>query len=179
MVPVAVAEIVTRALLPSQERDGFGGLAVARGRGRGRGDWSVGAPGGVQEITYTVPADKCGLVIGKGKEEAPGSPTADGSRTVPPERTGGSVCRTRPNVPGLGHPLPSAGTRPGRVFSRTRAELVVGSRVWTDGGEDPPAAEQAPVVGEAPRTRGAARRLPIAIRFPPRNLEERLRSLLK
>lgn len=40
---------------------------MARGRGRGRGDWSVGAPGGVQEITYTVPADKCGLVIGKGK----------------------------------------------------------------------------------------------------------------
>lgn len=53
-------------VLPSQERDGFGNLAVARGRGRGRGDWSVGAPGGVQEITYTVPADKCGLVIGKG-----------------------------------------------------------------------------------------------------------------
>uniref|UniRef100_A0A2K5KV58 Far upstream element binding protein 3 n=1 Tax=Cercocebus atys TaxID=9531 RepID=A0A2K5KV58_CERAT len=50
------------------ERDGFGGLAAARGRGRGRGDWSVGAPGGVQEITYTVPADKCGLVIGKGGE---------------------------------------------------------------------------------------------------------------
>uniref|UniRef100_A0A803V4D3 Far upstream element binding protein 3 n=1 Tax=Ficedula albicollis TaxID=59894 RepID=A0A803V4D3_FICAL len=47
---------------------GFGTLAVARGRGRGRGDWSVGAPGGMQEITYTVPADKCGLVIGKGGE---------------------------------------------------------------------------------------------------------------
>lgn len=41
-------------------------MAVARGRGRGRGDWSVGTPGGMQEITYTVPADKCGLVIGKG-----------------------------------------------------------------------------------------------------------------
>ena len=40
---------------------------MARGRGRGRGDWSVGTPGGVQEVTYTVPADKCGLVIGKGK----------------------------------------------------------------------------------------------------------------
>lgn len=52
--------------LPSKERDGFGSLAVARGRGRGRGDWSVGTPGGMQEITYTVPADKCGLVIGKG-----------------------------------------------------------------------------------------------------------------
>lgn len=53
--------------LPSKERDGFGSLAVARGRGRGRGDWSVGTPGGMQEITYTVPADKCGLVIGKGR----------------------------------------------------------------------------------------------------------------
>ena len=57
-------------MLPSQERDGFGGLAVARGRGRGRGDWSVGTPGGIQEITYTVPADKCGLVIGKGKRQS-------------------------------------------------------------------------------------------------------------
>lgn len=53
--------------LPPKERDGFGSLAVARGRGRGRGDWSVGTPGGMQEITYTVPADKCGLVIGKGR----------------------------------------------------------------------------------------------------------------
>lgn len=53
--------------MPSKERDGFGSLAVARGRGRGRGDWSVGTPGGMQEITYTVPADKCGLVIGKGR----------------------------------------------------------------------------------------------------------------
>lgn len=40
---------------------------MARGRGRGRGDWSVGTPGGIQEVTYTVPADKCGLVIGKGR----------------------------------------------------------------------------------------------------------------
>ncbi|KAK2092937.1 Far upstream element-binding protein 3 [Saguinus oedipus] len=47
-------------------KDDFGGLAVARGRGCGLGDWSVGAPGGVQEITYTLPADKCGLLIGKG-----------------------------------------------------------------------------------------------------------------
>ncbi|ETE61074.1 Far upstream element-binding protein 3, partial [Ophiophagus hannah] len=52
----------------TQERDGFGTLAVTRGRGRGRGDWSLGTPGGMQEITYTVPADKCGLVIGKGGE---------------------------------------------------------------------------------------------------------------
>uniref|UniRef100_A0A8D2N8I3 Far upstream element binding protein 3 n=1 Tax=Zonotrichia albicollis TaxID=44394 RepID=A0A8D2N8I3_ZONAL len=62
------AHIISELILTAQERDGFGNLAVARGRGRGRGDWSVGAPGGVQEITYTVPADKCGLVIGKGGE---------------------------------------------------------------------------------------------------------------
>ncbi|XP_073078895.1 far upstream element-binding protein 3 isoform X4 [Manis javanica] len=62
------AHVINELILTAQERDGFGGLAVARGRGRGRGDWSVGAPGGIQEITYTVPADKCGLVIGKGGE---------------------------------------------------------------------------------------------------------------
>ncbi|XP_015267014.1 PREDICTED: far upstream element-binding protein 3 isoform X4 [Gekko japonicus] len=62
------AHIINELILTAQERDGFGSLAVARGRGRGRGDWSVGTPGGVQEITYTVPADKCGLVIGKGGE---------------------------------------------------------------------------------------------------------------
>nr|XP_035123478.2 far upstream element-binding protein 3-like [Callithrix jacchus] len=60
--------IINELILTAQERDGFGGLAVARGRGRGRGDCSVGAPGGVQEITYMVPAHKCGLVIGKGGE---------------------------------------------------------------------------------------------------------------
>ncbi|KAK9392307.1 far upstream element-binding protein 3 [Crotalus adamanteus] len=60
--------IITELILTAQERDGFGSLAVPRGRGRGRGDWSVGTPGGMQEITYTVPADKCGLVIGKGGE---------------------------------------------------------------------------------------------------------------
>ncbi|KAG3288188.1 far upstream element-binding protein 3 isoform X3 [Ictidomys tridecemlineatus] len=62
------AHIINELILTAQERDGFGGLAVARGRGRGRGDWSMGTPGGIQEITYTVPADKCGLVIGKGGE---------------------------------------------------------------------------------------------------------------
>ncbi|KAJ6652280.1 hypothetical protein lerEdw1_012766 [Lerista edwardsae] len=62
------AHIINELILTAQERDGFGSLAVARGRGRGRGEWSVGTPGGVQEITYTVPADKCGLVIGKGGE---------------------------------------------------------------------------------------------------------------
>uniref|UniRef100_A0A8D2ZR57 K Homology domain-containing protein n=1 Tax=Scophthalmus maximus TaxID=52904 RepID=A0A8D2ZR57_SCOMX len=29
---------------------------------------SMGGPGGLQEVTYAVPADKCGLVIGKGGE---------------------------------------------------------------------------------------------------------------
>ncbi|XP_047380568.1 far upstream element-binding protein 3 isoform X2 [Sciurus carolinensis] len=62
------AHIINELILTAQERDGFGGLAVARGRGRGRGDWSLGTPGGLQEVTYTVPADKCGLVIGKGGE---------------------------------------------------------------------------------------------------------------
>ncbi|KAJ8413883.1 hypothetical protein AAFF_G00064810 [Aldrovandia affinis] len=52
----------------AQERDGFGGAAGPRGRGRGRGEWNIGAPGGLQEVTYTIPADKCGLVIGKGGE---------------------------------------------------------------------------------------------------------------
>nr|KAF6484557.1 far upstream element binding protein 3 [Rousettus aegyptiacus] len=62
------AHVINELILTAQERDGFAGLAVARGRGRGRGDWSMGTPGGIQEITYTVPADKCGLVIGKGGE---------------------------------------------------------------------------------------------------------------
>lgn len=66
---VLMAEVLTVTLLPYQEREILGGLAVARGRGRGRSDWSVGTSGGVQEITYTVPADKCGLVIGKGKRQ--------------------------------------------------------------------------------------------------------------
>ncbi|XP_077078646.1 far upstream element-binding protein 3 isoform X6 [Siphateles boraxobius] len=52
----------------AQERDGFGGTVGPRGRGRGRGDWNMGTPGGLQEVTYTIPADKCGLVIGKGGE---------------------------------------------------------------------------------------------------------------
>ncbi|XP_028664377.2 far upstream element-binding protein 3 isoform X1 [Erpetoichthys calabaricus] len=52
----------------AQERDGFGGPGGPRGRGRGRGEWSLGTTGGLQEVTYTIPADKCGLVIGKGGE---------------------------------------------------------------------------------------------------------------
>lgn len=51
-----------------QERDGFGSSGGPRGRGRGHGDWGMGSPGGLQEVTYTIPADKCGLVIGKGTE---------------------------------------------------------------------------------------------------------------
>lgn len=35
---------------------------------RGRGDCNMGGSGGLQEATYAVPADKCGLVIGKGEE---------------------------------------------------------------------------------------------------------------
>ncbi|XP_061836000.2 far upstream element-binding protein 3-like isoform X2 [Nerophis lumbriciformis] len=50
-----------------QERDGFGS-ALRGSRVRGRGDWAVGSPGPLQEVTYTIPADKCGLVIGKGGE---------------------------------------------------------------------------------------------------------------
>lgn len=52
-----------RPLALPQERDGFGGIM---GR-RGRGDCTMGGPSGLQEVTYAVPADKCGLVIGKGK----------------------------------------------------------------------------------------------------------------
>lgn len=60
--------VVTPYVSSLQDRDGFGGPVGPRGRGRGRGDWSMGAPGGLQEVTYTIPADKCGLVIGKGEK---------------------------------------------------------------------------------------------------------------
>uniref|UniRef100_A0A7N6A5J1 K Homology domain-containing protein n=1 Tax=Anabas testudineus TaxID=64144 RepID=A0A7N6A5J1_ANATE len=49
------------------ERDGFGS-ALRGSRVRGRSDWTIGSPGPLQEVTYTIPADKCGLVIGKGGE---------------------------------------------------------------------------------------------------------------
>lgn len=42
---------------------------------RGRGDCNMGGSGGLQEVTYAVPADKCGLVIGKGEESVPRSPS--------------------------------------------------------------------------------------------------------
>uniref|UniRef100_A0A673Z661 Far upstream element-binding protein 3-like n=1 Tax=Salmo trutta TaxID=8032 RepID=A0A673Z661_SALTR len=58
--------LINELIQTAQERDGFGGSGGPRGRGRGRGDWGMGSPGGLQEVTYTIPADKCGLVIGKG-----------------------------------------------------------------------------------------------------------------
>ncbi|KAJ8418508.1 hypothetical protein AAFF_G00000070 [Aldrovandia affinis] len=39
-----------------------------RGRGRGQGNWNMGPPGGLPEFTFTVPAMKTGLIIGKGGE---------------------------------------------------------------------------------------------------------------
>uniref|UniRef100_A0A674P9W1 Far upstream element (FUSE) binding protein 3 n=1 Tax=Takifugu rubripes TaxID=31033 RepID=A0A674P9W1_TAKRU len=56
--------IINELVQTAQERDGFGGVM---GR-RGRGDCNMGGSGGLQEVTYAVPADKCGLVIGKGGE---------------------------------------------------------------------------------------------------------------
>lgn len=56
--------LINELVQTAQERDGFGGMT---GR-RGRGDCNVGGLGGLQEVTYAVPADKCGLVIGKGGE---------------------------------------------------------------------------------------------------------------
>uniref|UniRef100_A0A8C6PGT3 Far upstream element binding protein 3 n=1 Tax=Nothobranchius furzeri TaxID=105023 RepID=A0A8C6PGT3_NOTFU len=58
------AHLINELVQTAQERDGFGGVI---GR-RGRGDCNVGGTGGLQEVTYAVPADKCGLVIGKGGE---------------------------------------------------------------------------------------------------------------
>jgi len=56
----------------------MGGMGRGRGRGmdnRFGGDWGPGAPGAgggggggrFDGTTYVIPADKCGLVIGKGK----------------------------------------------------------------------------------------------------------------
>ncbi|KAM6986581.1 far upstream element-binding protein 3 isoform 2-T2 [Aplochiton taeniatus] len=60
--------LINELVHTAQERDGFGSPMGPRGRGRGRSDWNMAAPGGLQEVTYTIPADKCGLVIGKGGE---------------------------------------------------------------------------------------------------------------
>uniref|UniRef100_A0A8C4DNI6 K Homology domain-containing protein n=1 Tax=Dicentrarchus labrax TaxID=13489 RepID=A0A8C4DNI6_DICLA len=59
--------LINELIQTAQERDGFGS-ALRSGRVRGRGDWTMGSPGPLQEVTYTIPADKCGLVIGKGGE---------------------------------------------------------------------------------------------------------------
>uniref|UniRef100_A0AAV2IVG3 K Homology domain-containing protein n=1 Tax=Knipowitschia caucasica TaxID=637954 RepID=A0AAV2IVG3_KNICA len=56
--------LINELVQTAQERDGFGGMT---GR-RSRSDCSSGGVGGLQEVTYAVPADKCGLVIGKGGE---------------------------------------------------------------------------------------------------------------
>ncbi|XP_061625561.1 far upstream element-binding protein 2 isoform X3 [Phyllopteryx taeniolatus] len=66
------ASIITDLLQSIRTRDdgGQGGPPGAgmppggRGRGRGQGNW--GPPGG--EMTFSVPAHKCGLVIGRGGE---------------------------------------------------------------------------------------------------------------
>uniref|UniRef100_A0A674PFD3 K Homology domain-containing protein n=1 Tax=Takifugu rubripes TaxID=31033 RepID=A0A674PFD3_TAKRU len=59
--------LINELIQTAQERDGFSS-ALRGGRVRGRGDWTVGSPGPLQEVTYTISADKCGLVIGKGGE---------------------------------------------------------------------------------------------------------------
>uniref|UniRef100_A0A8D3CBV6 K Homology domain-containing protein n=1 Tax=Scophthalmus maximus TaxID=52904 RepID=A0A8D3CBV6_SCOMX len=59
--------LINELIQTAQERDGFGS-ALRSGRVRGRSDWTMGSPGPLQEVTYTIPADKCGLVIGKGGE---------------------------------------------------------------------------------------------------------------
>uniref|UniRef100_A0A3Q1IP45 K Homology domain-containing protein n=1 Tax=Anabas testudineus TaxID=64144 RepID=A0A3Q1IP45_ANATE len=59
--------LINELIQTAQERDGFGS-ALRGSRVRGRSDWTIGSPGPLQEVTYTIPADKCGLVIGKGGE---------------------------------------------------------------------------------------------------------------
>ncbi|XP_024909666.1 far upstream element-binding protein 3-like [Cynoglossus semilaevis] len=61
--------LINELVQTAQERDGFGS-ALRGGRVRGRNDWTMGSPGPLQEVTYTIPADKCGLVIGKGKRKS-------------------------------------------------------------------------------------------------------------
>uniref|UniRef100_A0A672GYH8 K Homology domain-containing protein n=1 Tax=Salarias fasciatus TaxID=181472 RepID=A0A672GYH8_SALFA len=59
--------LINELIQTAQERDGVG-VSLRGGRLRGRSDWTMGSPGPLQEVTYTIPADKCGLVIGKGGE---------------------------------------------------------------------------------------------------------------
>ncbi|MEQ2173058.1 Far upstream element-binding protein 3 [Goodea atripinnis] len=62
--------LINELIQTAQERDGFGS-ALRSTRVRGRSDWTMGSPGPLQEVTYTIPADKCGLVIGKGRRRSP------------------------------------------------------------------------------------------------------------
>ncbi|CAB1320243.1 unnamed protein product, partial [Coregonus sp. 'balchen'] len=50
--------LINELIQTAQERDDFGSSGGPRGRGRGH--WGMGSPGGLQEVTYTIPADKCG-----------------------------------------------------------------------------------------------------------------------
>ncbi|CAN9512893.1 unnamed protein product [Ophioblennius macclurei] len=59
--------LINELIQTAQERDGVS-VPMRGTRLRGRADWTMGSPGPLQEVTYTIPADKCGLVIGKGGE---------------------------------------------------------------------------------------------------------------
>ncbi|CAB1344325.1 unnamed protein product [Coregonus sp. 'balchen'] len=58
------ASIINELLQSIRVRE-EGGQGGGHGRGRGQGNWG-GPPGG--EVTFSIPAHKCGLVIGRGGE---------------------------------------------------------------------------------------------------------------
>uniref|UniRef100_A0A8C2ZIP7 KH-type splicing regulatory protein n=1 Tax=Cyclopterus lumpus TaxID=8103 RepID=A0A8C2ZIP7_CYCLU len=60
------ASIITDLLQSIRGPQGPGGGMSPDGRGRGRGQGNWGPPGG--EMTFSIPAHKCGLVIGRGGE---------------------------------------------------------------------------------------------------------------
>uniref|UniRef100_A0A3Q3EHP8 KH-type splicing regulatory protein n=1 Tax=Labrus bergylta TaxID=56723 RepID=A0A3Q3EHP8_9LABR len=60
------ASIITDLLNSIRGPPGSGGGMPPGGRGRGRGQGNWGPPGG--EMTFSIPAHKCGLVIGRGGE---------------------------------------------------------------------------------------------------------------
>uniref|UniRef100_A0A3Q1EUN6 KH-type splicing regulatory protein n=1 Tax=Acanthochromis polyacanthus TaxID=80966 RepID=A0A3Q1EUN6_9TELE len=60
------ASIITDLLQSIRGPPGPGAGMPPGGRGRGRGQGSWGPPGG--EMTFSIPAHKCGLVIGRGGE---------------------------------------------------------------------------------------------------------------
>ncbi|XP_055017857.1 far upstream element-binding protein 3-like [Boleophthalmus pectinirostris] len=60
--------MINELIQTAQTGEANGPGSSLRGRVRSRGDWPIGSPGPLQEVTYTIPADKCGLVIGKGGE---------------------------------------------------------------------------------------------------------------